>query len=623
MLRSCYEIFLGSDHVQPESWQKLFAALRQYLGWRAQWQVYLQIKHDTVHYYLMTPKTLPSSLGLGEFLFKELPDELPFSSHTSRQPRLLDFRADTLPLMLHKIKHKSHNFEYLECNFHSLAQTMITSCLLVTSCQSKAFLRRLIVSSPAQLLSLDYQKTRHLRYKKVPKYLDSEKSFRLAHPIFAQTLLLLDAFPYRAAERGIELADFDFAKHSLVIGGSGSGKSRFLSIFVSRLYQTQPEDYKVVIIDPHDALKHDLGDVKNQFIVDFRSPEHSVDLFQQELDNLNVSVELTLETFKTLIGDSYNGRLERVLRHSIYLLLLDHAFTFSNLRRLLSDIEFRGAILSRLGSRVPSSVSHFFLTEFQELRSQAYNVAFAPIMAFIDEMQMVPVMNQETQLASISATIEQNFLTVFSLSRLFLGDKPTRVIAGLLMQQIFLFAQNRTSTQHLIVVIDEVAVVENPILMRFLSEMRKYNVSVILAGQYFGQISPELRAGILANVSNYYTFRVSRSDAELLRQNLQLKLVGSQNPDDEQKLFTGLKARECLVQISHDGELYSLFRAHTPDHNPAPNQAIPALSESSDQNRQQNAKPAFAFSIVSEFSVQQIMQQNSTNRKPLKVLNKG
>jgi len=462
-----------------------------------------------------------------------------------------------------------------------------------------------------------------LRYKKIPKYLDSEKMFQITRPVSEQTLLLLDTFPHEAGEQGIELADFDFAKHSLVIGGSGSGKSRFLSLLISRLYQHAPSDYKVIVIDPHDALKFDLGDVKNQTVIDFRTPEHSVDLFQQELDSLNVSVELMLETFKTLIGDSYNGRLERVLRHSIYLLLLDRKFTFPNLRRLLSDIEYRTSTLASLGSCVPSSVSHFFLTEFQELRSQAYNVAFAPIMAFIDEMQMVPVMDQDVNLSHISTTISQHFLTVFSLSRLFLGDKPTRVIAGLLMQQTFLFAQQRTSTEHLLVVIDEVAVVENPILMRFLSEMRKYQVSVILAGQYFGQISPDLRAGILANVSNYYVFRVSRSDAELLRQNLQLKLVGEHNPEDEQKLFTGLKTRECLIQLSRQGELYTLAKARTPDFSPAPNQAIPLSSNASTETSSQNSKTTFAFSIASDISVMEIMRQNSTNRKPLKPISKG
>ena len=190
-------------------------------------------------------------------------------------------------------------------------------------------------------------------------------------------------------------------------------------------------------------------------------------------------------------------------------------------------------------------------------------------------------------------------------------------------QQIFLFAQRRTTAERLLVAIDEVAVVENPILMRFLSEMRKYNVSVILAGQYFGQISPDLRAGILANVSNYYIFRVSRSDADLLSQNLQLKLIGSHGAEDEQKLFTGLKARECLVQLSCQGELYSLAKARTPDHCPPPNKAIPTLINSHTDLNSQKSQPVFAFSITSEFSALEIMHQNSTNRKPLKLIPKG
>ncbi len=616
MLQHWYEIYLGSDWIKSEDWQALFAQLKVYLGWHATWRIYLQIKHHTVHYYLVTPKALPASLGLKAFLFRPLV-EPPLTPFTSASVGLPNFRAENLLLSLYKAERRAHHFRYLECTFEILSRAQLSYCFFASTHNHKNYLRRLMVLSPAQFLSINFGQVRHLRYKKIPKYLDSEKVFRITRPSSENSLLLLDAFPYAASESGIELSDFDFAKHSLIIGGSGSGKSRFLSLFVSQLWKCQPLDYKVLIIDPHDALKYDLGAVESQKIIDFRTPERSVDLFCQEFENPNVAVELMLETFRTLIGDSYNGRLERVLRHSIYLLLIDHAFTFSNLRQLLSDTAYRNQVVSRLSSRAPSSVSHFFLTEFQELRSQAYNQAFAPIIAFIDEMQMVPVLNQTVDLPSISNTIEQNFLSVFSLSRLFLGDKPTRVISGLLMQQIFLYAQQCTSNQHLMVIIDEVAVVENPILMRFLSEMRKYNVSVVLAGQYFGQISASLRAGILANVSNYYIFRVSRSDADLLRENVQLKLIGSHDPDDEKKLFTGLKARECLVQICRDGELYSLVKARTPDHNPVPNQAIPVSNKPDSAHQSQNSDSTFAFSIVSDFTPNLIMRQNSTNRKPL------
>ena len=106
-------------------------------------------------------------------------------------------------------------------------------------------------------------------------------------------------------------------------------------------------------------------------------------------------------------------------------------------------------------------------------------------------------------------------------------------------------------------------------------------------------------------------------------QNLQLKLIGSHGAEDEQKLFTGLKARECLVQLSCQGELYSLAKAHTPDHCPPPNKAIPTLINSRADLNSQKSQPVFAFSITTEFSALEIMQQNSTNRKPLKLIPKG
>lgn len=44
----------------------------------------------------------------------------------------------------------------------------------------------------------------------------------------------------------------------------------------------------------------------------------------------------------------------------------------------------------------------------------------------------------------------------------------------------------------------------------------KYNLSLILIQQYFSQISEDVRKAIFANVSNFYVFRVSKSDAGVL-----------------------------------------------------------------------------------------------------------
>ena len=69
-----------------------------------------------------------------------------------------------------------------------------------------------------------------------------------------------------------------------------------------------------------------------------------------------------------------------------------------------------------------------------------------------------------------------------------LGLNITKTIAGFAMQQILQLVQAHKFDEHIILVIDEVSIIENPIISRFLSEARKYNLSLILAGQYFEQI---------------------------------------------------------------------------------------------------------------------------------------
>ena len=157
MLWCWYEIFLGSSHVQAESWQTLFATLRRFLGWRAEWQIYLQIKRHTVHYYLRAPRILPSSLGLSDFLFKILP-ESPLIAHVSYSIRPFDFRADDLSLILHKLERRGQTFCWLECRFRSLAQVTLSSCSLITRRSGHYLARHLLVLSPAQLFSIDYER---------------------------------------------------------------------------------------------------------------------------------------------------------------------------------------------------------------------------------------------------------------------------------------------------------------------------------------------------------------------------------------------------------------------------------------------------------------------------------
>lgn len=581
-------MLLKQAAVSSNDWNELFLAVASYLNGILKWKLHITVNQNVIHYYIATSEPLPISLGLTNFLLKPAED-LDFSE--LEKASLHGFYSnkpnDNFVTLLQRFKKRGQALTHATLTFYSVKSLWFGQTRVYYEDKGHQFTKQLVLFAPSVFVAIDFDKAKTFLFQKFPKYLKLEKVTKLLTSHASSALFKIDAFPYLEQTEYLKHSSYDFSKHSLVIGASGSGKSRFLVSLLHQIYQNAPEDYRVVVIDPHDALYQDCAEIDSRQVVNFQTLADSINLFEADADNINASVELLLTLFKSLINDSYNGRLERVLRYASYLLLSAEKFSFLTLRKLLLDLEYRNQLVSAEEDRVPTSVSHFFLTDFNELRTQNYNDAIAPIIAFIDEMQMVPVFNSEKQLESLAEVARENFLSLFSLNRLKLGDKVSRTIAGLLMQQLFLFAQKPTS-KHLIIVIDEVAVVENPIIARFLSELRKYNASVILAGQYFDQISADLRAAIFANVTNYYLFRTSEHDAEILTQNLKIKVEGSKEPEDAKKLLTRLKFRECLVQISQNGEILPIFKARTTDYNP------PALPDKAEQI----LDVAFDFSIA-------------------------
>lgn len=619
MKRYCYEILLGSKHVTAPEWQELFLELKVLHHFYQSWRIILEIKAQTIYYFLETPINLPLSLKLKQFLFQpvELPDIE--SVKVLSYPYLNTWQADSLEIFA-KLQNKHQHLFSVELDFSAKWPKFGKATLRFTK-NHQTYAQRLTIFAPSVLLSLDFSAYREFAYRKIPKYFSATKILPLLSDSHDNASFAIEVFPH-SEKSYLHHQSYDFFKHSLILGGSGSGKSKLIASLIDKIARQGLETQRVVVIDPHDALKEDLLHIPQRVVVDYQTLANSSDLFAVRASNLNVNVELMLGTFKSLIGHEYNSRLERVLRYCTYLLLVAEKFTFTSLRKLLLDLEYRNQLLHDFEAELPTHVAHFFLTDFNELRTKSYDLAFAPLISFIDEMQMLPVFNTNQKLATTSNVIEEHFLSIFSLNRLCLGDKITRTIAALLMQQLFLYSEQRQSQKQLTIIIDEVAVVEQPILARFLSELRKYQVNVILAGQYFGQISADLRAAVLANTANYYLFHVSRADAELLAKNLNLKLEGEKTIEDRLNVLTGLKARECILQITHAGKPYSAIKARTLDYDTAD---FPAVAAETVNPNLQETTPALSdtlnditdFLVEDDVDIGELMRMNSTSRKLL------
>lgn len=604
------EIYLTKNYVLKKEWEDLINVISNYNGLLKNWKIIIENNSNQLRYFIKSDCSLPATInGLNAFLMKNIENNKLYYSYLSL-PFFTNTENNIIDIINYlEIKNKG-TLNFIEITFKKLSKNNIKKKIVIyltKNGNTKKY--RLLLSNPTNILSVDFDNNKRYFFKSAPKYLDINKILHLLSTDMNSSIFKIDTFPYLQGDFYLNQNNFSFDKHSVVLGASGTGKSKFLSLLINNIYKNSDlkQRYKIVIIDPHAALEDDIGGISR--VIDFKTTLDSIDLFINNPDDVISSTELLLELFKSLIADQYNSKLERVLRHSIYVLLLDNSFNFSNLRKILLELEYRNFLIKKLKNKLPISIIEFFLTDFNDLKTKAYGEAVSPIIAFIDEMEMIPVFNNQTNEDNLRKTIYDNFLTLFSLDRTKLGDKVTKTISGLVMQQLLSLIQNHSFNEHIIFIVDEVAVIENPILCRFLAEARKYNLSLILAGQYFSQITDKLKNAIFANVINYYIFRVSKMDANILVDNFNMKIPLDDTRDKKIKMLTELNNRECILRIDSNDKLLPAFKASTISY-----ESIPRIKKANKLEKNNVLKTDYKFTIGNNVNLKDILLSSSTRK---------
>lgn len=604
------EIYLTKNYVLKKEWEDLINVISNYNGLLKNWKIIIENNSNQLRYFIKSDCSLPATInGLNAFLMKNIENNKLYYSYLSL-PFFTNTENNIIDIINYlEIKNKG-TLNFIEITFKKLSKNNIKKKIVIyltKNGNTKKY--RLLLSNPTNILSVDFDNNKRYFFKSAPKYLDINKILHLLSTDINSSIFKIDTFPYLQGDFYLNQNNFSFDKHSVVLGASGTGKSKFLSLLINNIYKNSDlkQRYKIVIIDPHAALEDDIGGISR--VIDFKTTLDSIDLFINNPDDVISSTELLLELFKSLIADQYNSKLERVLRHSIYVLLLDNSFNFSNLRKILLELEYRNFLIKKLKNKLPISVIEFFLTDFNDLKTKAYGEAVSPIIAFIDEMEMIPVFNNQTNEDNLRKTIYDNFLTLFSLDKTKLGDKVTKTISGLVMQQLLSLIQNHSFNEHIIFIVDEVAVIENPILCRFLAEARKYNLSLILAGQYFSQITDKLKNAIFANVINYYIFRVSKMDANILVDNFNMKIPLDDTRDKKIKMLTELNNRECILRIDSNDKLLPAFKASTISY-----ESIPRIKKANNLEKNNVLKTDCKFTIGNNVNLKDILLSSSTRK---------
>lgn len=567
-----FEIFIQKDKISFSDWQKLEEKVFEY---EKRFAVELVFETNSIGFYLYSQKDLSLlSEKLEDFLLK--PTNY-FPSDERRVSKKISFRL-ALDKNILEIKEKeqirnNRIIEKMRVEFYKLLSLKFYQLTVFVVDKNKQVFSSsyFTLNNPLITCEFDFKKKIRLKKKSPPVFLKIDNLETLFTSSKNLGFLEVFGFPYFSYPQYFPLKSFEFNKHSLLVGQTGVGKSKLLELFVKEIVRCQlTDEYRVIIIDPHAALYQQFLTLPSKINFDFI--HSSCDLFPA-FSEPKIATELIILLFKTVLKDQFNAKMERVLKYVVYVLFLKNQMSLLNLRRFLTELEMRKEILALLPEEY-GYLSHFFDTEFVELQTKFYEIAIMPILVLIDELSFIPAFLRSTP-HKLELIIKNHFLTCFSLNRIFLGDKATRLIAGLIIQQIFLIAQKREVNKKIILLIDEVSLVENESLISILSEARKFELSLFLSQQYLTQISNDLLKAILSNVYNYFVFKVGDEDAKILAKNLEVKFPEEVLKKEKEKglfevdlnltreLLVTLNPRECLVRIFSQGKFYPCFKART------------------------------------------------------------
>ena len=626
MKKNVFEIYPTSSYIEGEKWLKLILKISKINGRFKAWNLWIYIENNCIRYFIETKRMLPPIIGeSGDFLIKKS-DVILNKKTVLGIPFILNKNYKTLldvydrfdSRKLQKIQNvKITIFPYKHNNYIS------TTHLYLKDTQGKIINKKVFWNSSIyNFVSIDF--STHIRFfysKNESKYLDTKKVINILSSDKENAILRADVFPYLQDELYLNYKSYDFTKHSIVIGASGTGKSKLISSMIKNLSLAKNNKlkYKVVVIDPHASIEEDIGGLEDTEVIDFKTEETSINLFVNSSDDIISDAESIMAIFKNIIADRYNSKLERVLRYSIHLLLQSQKFNLINLRKLLTEIEYRNKVIKSIEDEIQPNIIEFFRVDFNELKTKSYQEAISPIISFIDEMQLLPAMDENISMKNIKEEIKQNFITILSLDQTTLGLNITKTISGFAMQQILQLVQAHTFDEHIILVIDEVSIIENPIISRFLSEARKYNLSLILSGQYFEQISDNLQKAIFANVVNYFVFRVSRMDAIILEKNMQMEIAVKNSITIRLKMLSELNDRECIARVGKDGRILSSFKGKTLDFIPVPRKKY--YKKITTNNKKERKEEKKIFNINTKNNLKDIITKQSTSRKKINIEN--
>lgn len=338
---------------------------------------------------------------------------------------------------------------------------------------------------------------------------------------------------FRGDGRPVGIKVGDRLSHIYVIGKTGTGKSTLLETMIR---QGLERGEGLALIDPHGDLAervaaavppHRVDDLVNFNAADRRQPYGYNALTHVSEGRRALAASGLLEIFrKQWDARAWGARMEHILRHAILALLEEKQATIADLPRLLTDKRYRRAVAGRL---VNPQVKAFWQQEFENYSYRYRAEAIAPIQnkvgAYLADPNLARILTAPEKPLRLRRIMDQGGVLLVNLSKGEIGEDTSNLLGGLLVTAIGLAAFSRADTKPasrrpFFLYVDEFQNFTTLSFATMISELRKFNIGLILAHQYLEQLDPAIRAAVIGNAGTLISFRLGAEDAGFVAKEL-------------------------------------------------------------------------------------------------------
>jgi len=361
----------------------------------------------------------------------------------------------------------------------------------------------------------------------------------------------------RVSNKHFYIPQIKRAEHMVVLGKTGSGKTRLL---LRMCLQDIQAGRGFVFFDHHgdtvptllaaiaEREKQSGDDLSSKLVViDPADSDWSVGLNVLEPSGRNPFIEVVsiAGILKEKWGlTTFGAPTEELLRNSLFV-LSENGLTLVELAPLLTNSSFRAACLKKLTNL---DVRDYWESRFEPqstaMKAMRRDPVLNKVSEFVSDPHFKHILGQRHSTVDLVDCLDRGAWVVVDLSKGRLGRHSSTLgslILGQLKQAIF----RRHARQIFTLYCDEIQnlLVTDSGIDTLMAEARKFGVSVVSANQFLEQFPKDMRSAIQATGSHVY-FQLSPEDAQQAA-----AMLDGGKPLAE--LLKNLPKRHCIAKSGH------------------------------------------------------------------------